>query len=45
MGSDKDLLHILDGLVLGDALAYRRPIRSLFAQHVILRVDENNSGR
>jgi hypothetical protein len=41
-GRDEELFDILDGLVLGNALADRFPIRSCRTQHVVLRVDEND---
>jgi hypothetical protein len=41
-GSNEDSLHVLDGLVFGGTRADRCPIRPFFAQHVVLRVDEDN---
>src|SRR5262250_3200861 len=40
----EDPLHVLDGPVLLDARADRRPCRALLAQHVVLWVDEDNRG-
>jgi hypothetical protein len=40
----EDALHVLDRLVLPDALADRRPRGARLAQDVILRVDEDHCG-
>src|SRR5262249_61540551 len=40
----EDALHVLDRLVLRDARADGCPGGPLFAQHVILRIDEHDGG-
>ena len=40
----EDPLHILDRAVLGDARPHAGPIDALFAQHIVLRVDEDDGG-
>src|SRR5262249_29713506 len=40
----KDPLHVLDGLVLGDALPDRRPGLAFLTQDVVLGIDEHDGG-
>jgi len=40
----EDPSHVLDGMILGHAGPDRAPIGAVLAQHVVLRIDEDDGG-